>query len=237
MTSVDVANNAGITTVHVDDGKANALTVELLGAIEAALVEAEQRGDVVAIWGRPGMFSGGFDLKVLARGMDQSVDMVMAGFRLARHLLTYPRPVVVGCTGHAVAMGAFLLLAADHRVGIRGDARITVNEVAIGMTMPHTPLVLMEHRLTPAARHQAAALARAFDPLEAVAAGFLDELVDPADIDEHVMAVAERLAKLHRRAHRETKQRLRKVEVTSLDAALEADTADFLDIIAHQLAK
>jgi len=57
--------------------------------------------------------------------------------------------VIIGCTGHAVAMGAFLLLCGDYRVGVDGPFRIVANEVAIGMTMPFTAIEFCRQRLTP----------------------------------------------------------------------------------------
>ena len=106
--------------VHFDDGKANLLTDRSIAEIDDALNLAEDQGDVVAIYGRPGIFSGDFDLKVLSKGLDESLELILAGFRLGLRLMTFPRPVVMGCTGHAIALGAFLLLAGDHRLETHG---------------------------------------------------------------------------------------------------------------------
>ena len=45
-------------------------------------------------------------------------------------------PVVIACSGHAVAAGALLLLGADVRIGSRGAFRIGLIETEIGLVLP-----------------------------------------------------------------------------------------------------
>ena len=52
----------GVSTISMDDGKANVMSVEMIDGINAALDQAESNGGVVIITGRERMFSGGFDL-------------------------------------------------------------------------------------------------------------------------------------------------------------------------------
>src|SRR5579872_2344700 len=98
----------GIATVTMDDGKVNAMSPRMLGDVNAALDQAEADRAVVALAGRPGVFSAGFDLSVIRAGGSRAVAMVRAGFELCERVLAFPRPVVVVCPGHAVAMGVFL---------------------------------------------------------------------------------------------------------------------------------
>ena len=110
--NVDVDVGEGVVVVHLDDGKANALTHEIIGALQRALDRAEADDDVgaVAIIGRPGRFSAGFDLSVMTAGPDQARDLLRAGGELAFRMYELPKPIVLGCTGHALAMGAILLM-------------------------------------------------------------------------------------------------------------------------------
>ena len=104
-----------IATIVMDDGKVNALSLEMLGAVNGALDRAVSDAAVVVLTGREGIFSAGFDLKVLRGGGADAGAMLLGGFELAVRLLAFPTPVVVACTGHAVAMGVFLLLSGDYR--------------------------------------------------------------------------------------------------------------------------
>jgi len=66
----------------------------------------------------------------MRQGAETVRSLVTAGAELALRLYGFPRPVVAACTGHAIAMGALLLLCADARLGTEGDFKIGLNEVA-----------------------------------------------------------------------------------------------------------
>ena len=133
--------------VTLDDGKANALSFAMLAQINEALDQAQQTGKVIIICGRPGKFSAGFDLAVMGQGGDAMVELLRAGAALAQRLLKFDTPVVLAVSGHALAMGALLLLSADYRIGMHGNYKIGLNEVAIGMTLPYFGIELGRARL------------------------------------------------------------------------------------------
>lgn len=221
---IDFSLTDRIATITMDDGKANAISPSMLDSLAGALDRA-QADDVgaVVLAGRPGRFSGGFDLGVLTAGGPDAERMVRGGFELAERLLGFDRPVVLACTGHAVAMGSFLLCAADYRVGAAGDFRIQANEVAIGIPMPMTALTLLRHRLTPAAFDRSVGLAEAFSPEGAVAAGFLDTVVDPDAVVATAQGLAAAFAGLDRAAHVATKRSARADLLAALRAAIDVE--------------
>ena len=123
----------GISTITLDDGKANVMSVQMLEEINVALDDAERQGGAVILTGREKMFSGGFDLSVFKAGdQKQTYTMLSNGARLAERLLSFPLPIITACSGHAVAMGIFLLVATDYRIGVQGGSKFAANEVAIG---------------------------------------------------------------------------------------------------------
>jgi enoyl-CoA hydratase len=216
-----------IATITIDDGKVNALSVAVLAELNAALDQAERDDAVVILAGRDGVFSAGFDLPVLrGRGPD-ALAMLRAGFELAARLLAFPRPVVIACTGHAVAMGVFLLLCGDYRVGATGPYKITANEVAIGLTMPRAAVEICRQRLTPAHFNRAVVLAETFSPADAVAAGFLDRTAGASSVHEVARDVAAQLATLDRPAHGATKRRARARALDAVRSAIDADVAAY----------
>jgi enoyl-CoA hydratase len=216
-----------IATITIDDGKVNALSVAVLAELNAALDQAERDDAVVILAGRDGVFSAGFDLPVLrGRGPD-ALAMLRAGFELAARLLAFPRPVVIACTGHAVAMGVFLLLCGDYRVGATGPYKITANEVAIGLTMPRAAVEICRQRLTPAHFNRAVVLAETFSPADAVAAGFLDRTAGASSVPEVARGVAAQLATLDRSAHEATKRRARAQALSAIRSAIDADAAAY----------
>jgi enoyl-CoA hydratase len=216
-----------IATITIDDGKVNALSVAVLAELNAALDQAERDDAVVILAGRDGVFSAGFDLPVLrGRGPD-ALAMLRAGFELAARLLAFPRPVVIACTGHAVAMGVFLLLCGDYRVGATGPYKITANEVAIGLTMPRAAVEICRQRLTPAHFNRAVVLAETFSPADAVTAGFLDRTAGASSVPEVARGVAAQLATLDRSAHEATKRRARAQALSAIRSAIDADMAAY----------
>jgi enoyl-CoA hydratase len=214
-----------VATIAMDDGKVNALSLQMLADLNAALDRAADDEAVVVLTGREGVFSAGFDLRVLAaRGAD-AVAMARAGFELAARVLSFPRPVVVACTGHAVAMGALLLLSGDYRIGAAGAYKLTTNEVAIGVPLPGVAIEIMRERLNAAAFTRAAILAEPFSPDNAVEAGFLDRVVDAAQVQDVARATAEALTALNMEAHAATKLRAREATLRAIRAAGDADFA------------
>jgi enoyl-CoA hydratase len=213
----------GVATIVIDDGKANVMSVAMLRALDAALDRAAADQAVVVVHGRTGMFSGGFDLAVFKRDPHEVLEMLQAGAAITERLLSFPHPVVAVCTGHAIAMGAFLLLSADLRIGTSPDARIQVNEVQIGLTLPHFAIEVCRQRLSPAHFNLAAVTASAYDQRQAVAAGFLDEIVLPESIAEVLKSRTDHLRKLHAESFTATKLRLRGAALNALRDAIRQD--------------
>jgi len=212
-----------IATIAMDDGKVNALSLQMLSEINAALDRAAADGAVVVLTGREGVFSAGFDLRVLGAGGPDALGMLRAGFELAERILSFPTPVVVACTGHAIAMGVFLLLSGDYRVGAAGPFRIVANEVAIGLTMPQAAVEICRQRLAPAHFNRAVILAETYAPGDAVAAGFLDRVAQPSELRDVARGIAGQLAQLNMAAHAATKLRARNHALKALRAAIESE--------------
>jgi enoyl-CoA hydratase len=220
----------GVVAVHLDDGKANAITHEMVRALQDALDRAEADDDVgaVAIIGRPGRFSAGFDLSVMTAGPDQARDLLAAGAGLAFRIFEYPKPVVLACTGHALAMGAILLLTGDVRIGVEGPFKIGLNEVAIGMPVPRFVVELARNRLSPRHFSMAVGQARICSPAEAVDVGFLDRVVADDEIESAALEHAKLLAtSLHRGPFQTTRRYMRAELAQQLQAGLDADLAAF----------
>ena len=189
--------NGSIVTLTFDDGKANAVGPEFLDNINAGLdrAEEEQAGAVI-LRGREGMFSGGFDLGEFKKGPEPGMAMVKRGFELLVRLYSFPLPLVAASTGHGIAMGAFIIMACDKRIGSRGAFKMSLPETAIGMELPPILVELTASRISRQHMTRVALLSEVYNPEQAVDAGFIDEVVDPDELGARSMAVAEQLAQL-----------------------------------------
>lgn len=232
-TPVNYSVNASVATITLDDGKVNALSPAMLAAVNGALDQAESdvaagAAKAVVVAGNSRVFSGGFELSVFASGdAAAGLGMLTAGFELSVRALSFPAPIVMAATGPAIAMGSFLLLSGDHRIGSE-KSRCQANEVAIGMTLPVAAVEIMRNRLTRAAFSRAVSVAATFSGDAAVAAGWLDEIVDREDVLARAQAVAaEYAATLHLGAHVASKAKARAGAIAAIRAGIDGLAEEF----------
>jgi enoyl-CoA hydratase len=216
--AVEYSQTDEIATLRIDDGKANAMSASVIAEINDGLDRATREARAVVVRGRDGVFSGGFDLKVI-RGSDEASKATMrkAGMELLKRLYLSPQPIILAVTGHAVAMGALLTLTADWRIGVSGDFRIGLNETSIGLPLPIAGLELARDRLAPTALQRATINAERYSPADAVAVGYLDQAVEVSDFDSAVIEAASKLGALDPTAFAETKRRVRQATIFRIE--------------------
>ena len=186
-----------VAIVSLDDGKANVVGHSFIDELNEALNRAEQdSAGAVILRGREGIFSAGFDLGEFKKGAEAGMSMVSKGMQLLIRLYSFPLPLVVACTGHGIAMGAFIILACDKRIGVRGKFKITLPETAIGMELPAVMMELTASRISPQYITRVVIQSEVFDPDQALEIGFLDEVVEVGALDDKAMAIAKQLAQL-----------------------------------------
>ena len=193
-----------IASVTLDDGKVNALGSATLAQLNEDLDRALHHGaSSVILAGRPGMFSAGFDLAEVRSAPSAREQLRRALVDTALRLFEFPRPVVIACTGHALAAGAALLLSADRRVGLDGPFKLGFNEAAIGAAISPATVELARYRM-PMPFFESLISGDTFSPDAARAAGLLDTLVDDvASLQAESRAVAAKLAEVPTEVFRE----------------------------------
>jgi len=218
---ITYALHDGVATITLDDGKVNALSPEMLAEISDALDRAAADAAIVVLTGRERTFSAGFDLR-----SEDWQTMVGAGGRLVEQVMSFPNPVVVACNGNAIAMGALVLLSADIRIGVEGEHRIGLNEVAIGLTLPWFGIEIARHRLSRPYFDRCTVTGGLLGPEEALRAGFLDELVTPERLQARTAEVVAALAGIDRAAHAATKLRVRERALAGIRDGIERIAGD-----------
>jgi len=214
-----------IAHITLDDGKVNAMSADMLGEICDRLEEAGRDARVTILRGRPGIFSAGFDMPTFSEGLGPASAMIGAGMEAILRMLSHPHPIVVACTGHAFPMGAFLMMCADERIGIDGDYRIGMNEVAIGLTVPRFALALAKHRLSHAGFARVAT-GKLFSPQDAVPVGYLDRVVPADELTDEAESAAARLLSIDLGAYVATKARINHDISTTIRALSETKTLE-----------
>jgi enoyl-CoA hydratase len=216
--------NGPIGRIVLDDGKVNVMSSAMLSALHEAFDQAEKDGAIVILTARGKTFSAGFDLKVFSDGTaNENYTMLKLGAELAYRLLSFPTPVVAACNGHALPMGAFLLMSSDVRIAAEGNYGIGMNEVAIKITVPRFAVEVARQRLTPAYFNRALTTGQLFGPAEAALAGFVDWTVPAADLDAVATRTAEELCKVDLPSHHATKLRAREPALQAIRARIDSD--------------
>lgn len=216
----------GVATITLDDGKRNALSPALLDEFWSAIDAAEAASAAILLTGRDGALSAGYDLSVIQQGPDQTIEMMSRGGDVLLRLYGYPRPVVLACTGHALAGGALFLCVADRRVGAAGDYKIGMNEHQIGLPLPGVALELTRDRLSKRHFVQATLEARIYDPETALDAGWLDAVVDAGEVADVARADAQRLASLPPAAYERSKLTSRRVVLDTMRKMMQSEMDD-----------
>lgn len=207
--TVEITND--IALIRMDDGKANAINFDMLAALNTALDSAEADAKAIVLTGREGRFSGGFDLNAFASlGPDGVYKLLDAGAELLLRLYGGPLPVVAACSGHAIAMGVFILHACDTRIGTAGDYKIGANEAITGMQLPIFAMELARDRLNPSHLTRAMIQGFIYNPQGAVEAGYLDMLAEAGEVETKALTVASQLAQLPGKAYAWNKKSVRK---------------------------
>jgi enoyl-CoA hydratase len=224
--SYTLENKTAIVTM--DDGKANALSKDMIDALTSALARAEQEANAVILAGRAERFCAGFDLRVMMSGPVNAVELLKAGSKLLLSLYRTPLPLIIACTGHALAGGALVVLTGDYRIGASGAFKIGLNEVQIGLPVPALAMELARDRLSKRALHHATLGAQIYDPAGALEVGYLDAVVAPDEVLNRAKAEATRLGAYGRMPYRATKERLRGATIANIEGSLERDLATLL---------
>jgi len=223
--SLDVTDDIAI--IRIDDGKANALGHAALDGINDALDRATDAKAVV-VFGRSGKFSAGFDLAVMKDGPAAAQAMVRKGAELCMRLYGFPRPVLAGSDGHALAAGALVLLSCDVRIGSDTPGKIGLPETTIGMPLPVFGTELARARLSPRDLTAATLLGTLYGPEEARAVGYLDRIVPSAELESTVLEAARLHADaLDASAFAETRVNVRQATIDHVMATLDADMGRF----------
>ncbi|PKG97236.1 crotonase/enoyl-CoA hydratase family protein [Paraglaciecola sp. MB-3u-78] len=213
----------GIAKISLDNGKANAVSFDLAQEFMANLDRAKTESKGVLIAGHVGIFSAGFDLKVMATGPEAAHKMVSAGMLLLEKIYSHPHPVVVACEGHAIGMGVFLLLVADYRIGASGEFVLKLPETAIDMPFNATLRILAKTHIDPLHHTRAIIQSQGYSPAEAAVIGMLDEAVEADQVQDKALAKLTELCELPSARYEENKLFMRAEEIQAIYESLHGD--------------
>ncbi len=202
----------GTLVLRMEHGKVNAIDVELLGELSAAVSEAA--GDpavrAVVLTGTRGCFSAGVDLFRVVNGGRAYLDVFLPALNgTLQALFALPKPVVAAINGHAIAGGCLVACACDYRIMADGPGRTGVPELLVGVPMPAVPMELLRAVLPPQTLQYLLVTGRTVQAYEAVARGIVDEYAPESDVLPRALALAATLGAVPPASFAHTKHALR----------------------------
>ncbi len=210
-----------ISIITLDDGKANVFSPNMIQDVNECLDKVPLESGALIITGRQGMFSAGFDLKIISAGdIQATMDMSLSGFKLLSRLFSFPRPILAACSGHGIALGTFLLCCCDYRIGVKGDFMIGANEMRTNMVIPIPILELINHRISSSHKYRAILGAEMYSIENGIDAGLIDEVVDPGNLMETAMLKAKDLASMGHPSYTFTKELLIREPLQKINDAI-----------------
>jgi len=219
--SITVSITDDVATITLDDGRANAINPDWMTLFLEKLTEAEAGAKAIVIAGREGVFSGGFDLKWLPTASKEEVaGLLDLASEMVNRVYGSPRPIVGAATGHAMAMGMFLLMSCDTRIGAQGEYKYGANETMNNMNLPVFATVLPRERIDRRQLTKLMIQSYMFGPDEAAELGVIDSTEAAADVIAKAQKVAAMLAKLPGRAYGHNKLAMRQGAIDQIAKAI-----------------
>jgi enoyl-CoA hydratase len=208
---IEVSRQGDIAVLRMTHGKANALDVEFCDALAAAFGEiGSGTARAVVVTGTGSIFSAGVDLvRISSEGEAYVRRFLPALHRMLDAAFNLPKPVVAAVNGHAMAGGCVIACCADVRIAVRGQGRIGITEMLVGVPFPALPFEVMRYAANPQFLPDMTLTGATYPGDEARVRGLVDEVVEPGELMDRATAEASRLAALPAATFAATKAQLR----------------------------
>ena len=221
---IERSTTDNVTTLRLAHGKASAFDVELMDALRNELRKTTTDGTrAVVITGTDSIFSAGVDLFRLTSGGKEYAQQFVPGLiAMLEDFFHLPLPVVAAVNGHAIAGGCILNAASDYRIMARGNGRIGIPELLVGVPFPSIALEIVRFAIPKEHVEEMVYTGKTILPDEALAKGLVDEVVAPDALMDRAMTMARQFAFIPQGAFRAAKHQLRSYvtdRVKSLAAA------------------
>jgi enoyl-CoA hydratase len=227
---IELENRGAVTILRMTRGKGNALNLALASALGDALDTIDSSSArAVVITGQGSVFGAGVDLpELIAGGPAYIRQFIPRMVDVFRRLAMFNKPCVAAVNGHAIAGGAILMLACDQRLLARGTARVGLSEIQVGVQFPAWALEIARFATPPEHFPTLICTGRTWQPEAALARGLVDELVDPEQLLDRALQVAEEMAALDPATFAATKLAVRRPLIEAAERE-EADDAAIIE--------
>lgn len=229
--TVQLTASRGLAIVRLAREHGNAINRQLVEDFSTVMREIEAdpsvRGVLLTASGK--IFCPGLDLIEVSGYDREAMAALMERFgELLLRLFAFPKPLVAGVNGHALAGGCVLALTADWKILNRGS-RIGLNEIRAGVALPFGVAQILLGSVPPGRLEEVALIGRNFSDDDAVAAGLAHELHDAEGFEERCLVRLEEFASKDPTAFFRTKSYLRAALLDRARAESAVHNREFLE--------
>ena len=208
---IGVTHQGKIAVLTLAHGKANTLDTEFCRAITGEFVRLKKSPvEAVVVTAEGPIFSAGVNLIRAGQGGPKYLRTFLPALnKMYDAIFNFPKPVVAAVNGHAIAGGCVLSSCADYRLMARGNGRIGVTELLVGLPFPALAFEVMRFVTGPRYFSELIYTGNTYSPDDALERGLLHEVVEAATLQERALASARMLADLSPAAFSQTKSQMR----------------------------
>jgi enoyl-CoA hydratase/carnithine racemase len=214
-------------------GKVNAINEAVIAEMSGIVKEAadDPKTKAVVLTGQGKFFSFGWDVPELYGYSKQDFIGFLRSFcRLCSDLFLFPKPLVGAMNGHAMAGGYILALTCDHRMMADTAAKISLNEVTFGSTIPISTVEMLRFAAGNRVTELVLLEGRMFNPAEALGLGLVDQVVAESRLLEEAHRKAADMAVYFGAAFTSLKRMIRRPVAEGWLAREEESIREFADI-------
>ena len=200
MGMISVEKRGKVALVWLDRSVTNAINLNCVTALRAAIERAESDPEVAGIVlssSSANFFSIGFDIPEL---FDLSREEFGVFYRavnqLCLDLYALPKPSVAAITGHAIAGGCILALCCDFRFIAKGRKLIGLNEVKLGVPVPYPADRMLRDLVGMRPAREIMEAGEFYGPEHALELGLVDRVLPLERVVEEAVEMADELGAL-----------------------------------------
>jgi enoyl-CoA hydratase/carnithine racemase len=197
---INLENRDSVALLRLNRGTTNALSLELVEELAAAVGEAKAdpavRGVVLA-GSNEKFLSIGFDLPPLVEMSREEFKVFYHAFnRMSMDLFTLPKPTVAAIGGHAIAGGCILALCCDYRLIAAGRRLMGLNEIKLGVPVPFLADCILRDLVGTRHAREIMESGDFYEPEESLAMGLVDRILPAEEVLEEAVGKARSLGSM-----------------------------------------
>jgi enoyl-CoA hydratase len=208
---IGVTHHGKIAVLTLAHGKANTLDPEFCRAVTGEFARLKKSpAEAVVLTAEGPIFCAGVNLIRASQGGPKYLRTFLPALnKMYDAIFNFPKPVVAAVNGHAIAGGCVLSSCTDYRMMARGNGRVGVTELLVGLPFPALAFEVMRFVTGPRYFSELIYTGNTYSPDDALERGLVHEVVEPAALQERALASARMLADLSPAAFSQTKAQMR----------------------------